>query len=126
MKQPFNNIGVAQVQAQIIALPPGERAVELQQMRSDFIAWMDAHFELSSSEQEQLSSLPLVFREEIAHQVANVFEEGGTFSFFKQDHATGRGEPRDKDILLQPVRRLQYSFEEEELKSTTDLTIRIT
>src|SRR5690606_609943 len=127
MKYSFNNVGVAQVQAQILALPAGERAAELHKMRTDFIAWMDSHFELSSSEQEDLTSLPESFREEIGHQSANVLEQGGTFSFFKRDHpSTAQSrEPRGKDILLQSVQRQRYSFDEGTLTNVSDLSIDI-
>ncbi|WP_206366968.1 hypothetical protein [Sphingobacterium sp. SGG-5] len=128
MKKPFNTIGVAQVQAQILALPASEKAAELQALRTDFVAWMHTHFDLSPSEQADLSSLPATFCDSMAQQVADVLEEGGLFSFFKeeQDDTAQRGEPRGKDILLQPVRRAQYSFDDGTLTDVRDLSIAIT
>lgn len=128
MKQNFNNVGFAQVQSQLLALPPAELATQLQALRTDLITWMLAHFNLTLSEQEQLESLPQTFRQDMASGIADVFEQGGTISFFKSEYAEAKGrEDRDgKDILYRPAKQQQYSFDEEELKETLELTIWIT
>lgn len=122
MKQTFNNVGIAQVQAQLLALPQSDREAELQSLRHDFAAWMSAHFELTASEQDQLAELPAAFRQDIADGLADVLENGGTVSFFK----TPREERDGKDILLRSSRVQRYSFDREKLEAVPECSLWIT
>lgn len=129
MKQNFDNVGFAQVQARVIALPSAELHMELTLLRTDPSGWILANFELTASQQQQLASLPPAFLSEIANGVADVFEQRGTVNFFKQEHAQARDgrEDRDgKDILYRPTPQKMYSFDQEELDENLEISIWIT
>lgn len=124
MKHLFNNAGVAQVQANILTLSTDDRRAETQLMRNDFIAWMNSHFALTNKQQQELQDIPDTFRQTIAQQAAQVFEEGNTVNFYKEPEP--EKEPEGKDILMNNGQRQSFHMNSTSLQSFAQLDIWIT
>lgn len=85
MKKQFNNIGVAQVQADIISLPREQRLVEAEAIRTDFVSWMADKFELQPDQYRQLENLSDELYGALSLGIASRFERGMAVQFFKEE-----------------------------------------
>jgi len=102
MKQPFDNVGFAQVQASTISLDATALQATVQQIRSNFAQWMKDTFELSASQQEQLDDLDPAFRQDLADAVADSWAVRHPILFYKEEDGTAKAakERSVKDIIL--------------------------
>lgn len=73
MQYQFNNVGVAQLQAHILALPEAERQLEINAMQADIVAWLMQMFAFSPSQQEQLLDVPQAHLDDLAEGVKNIY-----------------------------------------------------
>ncbi|WP_343318182.1 hypothetical protein [Sphingobacterium multivorum] len=83
MKENFDNAGVAQKVATLLALPLADRALELQVMKDNFAAWMEHHFNLQPHQVEQLNNLPAELRKQLSTAISNYLMQGYTLQFQK-------------------------------------------
>src|SRR5690606_9202577 len=90
MKQPFDNVGFAQVQASTISLDATALQATVQQIRSNFAQWMKDTFELSASQQEQLDDLEPTFRQDLADAVADSWAVRHPILFYKEEDGTAK------------------------------------
>jgi len=98
MKQPFNNPGVAQKQADFFSLTKAEQAMEIQAMLNDFAAWMEENFLLSPYQEEQIASMPEDFKAMLSTSIAECWESNQPVRFNKETRATDDRSP--KDIII--------------------------
>lgn|SRR5690606_1637746 len=96
MKYRFDNVGVAEVQGLVMALPDAARSEETQQIRTDLISWMMEKFNLTASQQQQLMQMPDDLRDSIASDLAGSWEDGVPITFFKEEKDEDGG---IKDII---------------------------
>lgn len=107
MKQNFDNAGFAQVQATVINLPEASLQQEVQQIRDNFVQWLNDSFELSESQLLQLNDLDPVFRQSLADATADSWAARNTILFYKEEDSsaeTKRDKDKDKplkDIILE-------------------------
>lgn len=107
MKQVFNTMGVAQVQAAILALPASELDAQLQSIRNNFTGWMMSQFDLSPAQQTQLSQMPSAFKQELANSVADTWQSGSLVNFQSDDKE--EDDRRGKDIIFFPRPRKAWN-----------------
>jgi hypothetical protein len=93
MKENFDNAGVAQKVATLLALPLAERATELQLMRDDFAVWMAHNFNLKPHQVEQLNKLSDTDRRQLSTAISNYLMQNRVLQFQKED----KGEEEDPD-----------------------------
>lgn len=98
MKENFDNAGVAQKVATLLALPLAERATELQLMRDDFAVWMVHNFNLKSRQVEQLYKLSDTDRKQLSTAISNYLMQGNVLQFQKEDK--GDDDPEFKDLMI--------------------------
>lgn|SRR5690606_23189795 len=109
MKPNFDNAGVAQVQASVVGLPASELADELAQVRADFKAWMREHFELTTSQEQQLDLMPADFTARLANAIADRWEQRIVVPFYKETSAKGDGNDL-KDLIINGQNQLTYTL----------------
>ncbi|TJZ49911.1 hypothetical protein FAZ15_22080 [Sphingobacterium olei] len=124
MNKNFNNVRVAYVQSHILGLPATEKAAEIYKIRTDFVGWMHVWFELTEKQGEELASLPEAFRNSLANQIADSWENDVLISFDKG--ASSSQEPTVKDVILGLTSVQQYRMGSTEPTEIEQLTIRIT
>lgn len=102
MKQKLNATGVAQVQANLLALDDQALKLQTQAMRQNFNGWMDGHFELSNSQKQQLQEMPGMFRDELSHSIADALERRQVVAFAKEGEKEDEPDPdqNSKDIII--------------------------
>lgn len=104
MKRPLNTLGVGQVQTDLFALTDQELQQEIVNLKQDFSAWMERHFELSASQMEQINEMPDSFRDGLTNAIASNLENRRLIAFSKQEknhqQRTGKN-PKDVIILGQ-------------------------
>lgn len=108
-KEKFDNTGVAQVQATVLGLPIDEKSREIGKLRAGLGPWLERWFDLTSSQQAQLASLPTRLREEIAQEVADAWQDEILITFNKD----GGGDDDDrgyKDILFERKTSKRHVF----------------
>lgn len=91
VKQKLDNAGARRVQADILALSDGARALALAQIRNDFNGWMLDRFDLAPSQVDQLYSLSDELRDGISTDLADSWEEGAEINFYKEEKTDDRG-----------------------------------
>lgn len=121
-KQPFDNAGVAQVQSGVLALPTAEKLQELNEIRADLFGWMDKCFLLTPSQKEQLAALPTAFRQDIAFDVADSWEEGILIAFNKEEEEEDDDRGL-KDLIYERKRSQSYRFPDEQQTTTQQVSI---
>jgi len=104
MKENFDNAGVAQKVAALLALPFAERATELQLMRDDFAVWMEDHFNLKSHQAQQLNNLPAEFRKQLSSAISNYLIQGYPLQFQKDEKEE---DPDFKDLTIHGLEKWQ-------------------
>jgi hypothetical protein len=93
MKENFDNAGVAQKVAMLLALPIAERALEMQLLKDDFAVWMEHNFNLKPHQVQQLYDFPNGFRKQLGTAISNYLMQGNTLQFQKDD----KGDEEDPD-----------------------------
>lgn len=124
-KHQFTNQGVAQLQASILALSPAELATQTSLIRTQFEDWLQDNFYFTQSQISQLQQLPMAFKQAIAIQLAEAWNNRVMISFFKEEDEKSPRD-RDKDILLKPANQTVYSFDTGRMIFTRELSIWIT
>ena len=109
MKPNFDNAGVAQVQASVVGLPASELADELAQVRADFKAWMREHFDLTTSQEQQLDLMPTDFTARLANAIADRWEQRIVVPFYKETSAKGNSNDL-KDLIINGQNQLTYTL----------------
>ena len=99
MKENFDNAGVAQKVAMLLALPIAERALEMQLLKDDFAVWIEHHFNLKSYQVDQLHNLPEEFREQLGTAISNYLMQGNVLQFQK-DEKGDEEDPEYKDLIV--------------------------
>ncbi|WP_313419335.1 hypothetical protein [Sphingobacterium multivorum] len=94
MKVNYDNAGVAQKVATLLALPLAERALEMQLLKDDFAAWMEHNFDLKSHQVEQLYNFFPGFRKQLGTAISNYLMQGNVLQFQKED----KGDDDDPDF----------------------------
>lgn len=127
MKQPFDNVGFAQVQASTISLDATALQATVQQIRSNFAQWMKDTFELSASQQEQLDDLEPAFRQELADAVADSWAARHPILFYKEGDGTAKAakERSVKDIILGRDRQKAQSVQSASVYTHETVSIQI-
>ncbi len=99
MKENFDNAGVAQKVATILALPTAERALEMQLLKDDFAVWMEHNFNLKTHQVQQLYKLSAGLREELGTAISNYLMQGNVLQFQK-DEKGDEEDPEFKDLMV--------------------------
>lgn len=101
MKKNLDTVGVAEVQAELLALSDQELQQETTTMKRDFTEWMDKHFELTPSQLQQLQELPAHFREKLTDAVARTLNGRGLIAFTKKEKSQAQQQGENpKDIII--------------------------
>lgn len=98
MKENFDNAGVAQKVATLLALPLAERATELQLMRDDFAVWMAHNFNLKPHQVKQLYKLSDTDRKQLSTAISNYLMQNRVLQF--QKDAKEDDDPDYKDLMV--------------------------
>ncbi len=99
MKENFNNAGVAQKVATILALPIAERALEMQLLKDDFAVWMEHNFNLKPHLMKQLYDFPYGFRKQLSTAISNYLMQGNILQFQKDDKGDD-DDPEFKELMV--------------------------
>ncbi|PRD48038.1 hypothetical protein [Sphingobacterium haloxyli] len=101
MKKKLDTVGVAEVQAELLALSDQELQQETTALQQNFTEWMEEHFELTPSQLQQLHELPTDFRDKLTDAVAGTLNGRGLIAFTKKEKSQPqqRGE-NPKDIII--------------------------
>lgn len=99
MKENFDNAGVAQKVATLLALPLVERATELQLMKEDFAVWMKHNFNLKPHQVQQLYKLSDTDRKQLGTAISNYLMQGNVLQFQK-DEKGDEEDPEFKDLMV--------------------------
>lgn len=99
MKENFDNAGVAQKVATLLALPLAERALEMQLLKDDFAVWMEYNFNLKTHQVQQLYKLSAGLREELGTAISNYLMQGNVLQFQK-DEKGDEEDPEFKDLMV--------------------------
>lgn len=102
MKVKFDNAGVAQVQASVLSLPTALRLVETQEIRQDFIGWMEKKFLLLPKQMKQLQKMYEQIGTELAEAIATSYEQDKPIAFTK-DTKGDDDDPDIKDVLIDGI-----------------------
>lgn len=108
MKQHFNNAGVAQRQASVVALPDAELANEVAFIRSDFKGWMREGFDLRPHQEQQLDLLPAPFTERLANAIADHYERRIPVEFYKETRDDNDDDDL-KDLILNGLDQVTFT-----------------
>lgn len=117
MKKQFDNAGVADVQALIVALPPAELAAEVTYVRTDFKGWMHERFALHPNQEQQVAIMPEDFASRIANAIAAHYEKRIPVQFYKETRAEDDSNDL-KDLILNGLDQVTYT-----LGSTPGVTV---
>lgn len=109
MKPNFDNAGVAQVQASVVGLPASELTAELTLVRADLKAWMREHFDLTTSQDQQLDLMPADFTARLANAIADRWEQRIVVPFYKETSAKGNSNDL-KDLIINGQNQLTYTL----------------
>ena len=85
MKENFDNAGVAQKVATLLALPLAERALEMQLLKDDFAVWMEHNFDLKPHQVEHLYDFSPGFRKQLGTAISNYLMQGNVLQFQKEN-----------------------------------------
>jgi len=99
MKENFDNAGVAQKVATILALPIAERALEMQLLKDDFAVWMERNFNLKPHQVQQLYKLSDTDRKQLGTAISNYLMQGNILQFQKDDKGDD-DDPEFKDLIV--------------------------
>ncbi|WP_159726279.1 hypothetical protein [Sphingobacterium sp. 18053] len=99
MKENFDNAGVAQKVATLLALPLAERALEMQLLKDDFAAWMEHNFNLDPHQVIQLYNFPNGFRKQLGTAISNYLMQGNVLQFQKDDKGDD-DDPEFKELMV--------------------------
>lgn len=99
MKEKFDNAGVAQKVAMILALPIVERALEMQLLKDDFAVWMEHNFNLKPHQVQQLYDFPHGFRKQLGTAISNYLMQGNILQFQKDDKGDD-DDPEFKEFMV--------------------------
>ncbi|WP_313265405.1 hypothetical protein [Sphingobacterium sp.] len=99
MKENFDNAGVAQKVATILALPIAERALEMQLLKDDFAVWMEHNFNLKTHQVQQLYKLSDTDRKQLGTAISNYLMQGNVLQFQKEDKGDD-DDPEFKDLIV--------------------------
>src|SRR5690606_36758167 len=109
MKPNFDNAGVAQVQASVVGLRASELADELAQVRANFKAWMREHFDLTTSQEQQLDLMPTDVTALLANAIADRWEQRSVVPFYKETSTTGNSNDI-KDLIINGQNQSTYTL----------------
>lgn len=98
MKENFDNAGVAQKVATLLALPLADRALELHLMKDDFAVWMAHNFNLKPHQVEQLNKFSAELRNQISTAISNYLMQGNVLQF--QKDAKEDDDPDFKELTI--------------------------
>ena len=121
MKEKFDNAGVAQKEAMILALPIAERALEMQLLKDDFAVWMEHNFNLKPHQVQQLYDFPPGFRKQLGTAISNYLMQGNILQFQKDDKGDD-DDPEFKELMVHGLDEWQDAVVR---KTFTPLFIRI-
>jgi len=100
MKYSFDNTGVAQKQASVVALPDAELQAEVDFIRTDFKGWMRESFDLLPHQDQQLDIMPADFTLRLANAIADHFEKRTMVQFNKETRANENSDDLKELILF--------------------------
>jgi len=101
MKKNFDNAGVAQKVAMLLALPITERALEMQLLKDDFAVWMEHNFNLKPHQVRQLYGFSHRFRKQLGTVISNYLTQGNVLQF--QKDAKDKEDPEYKDLMIHGI-----------------------
>lgn len=99
MKENFDNAGVAQKVATLLALPLAERALEMQLLKADFAVWMEHNFNLKAHQVQQLYEFPQGFQKQLGTAIGNYLMQGNILQFQKDDKGDV-DDPEFKELMV--------------------------
>src|SRR5690606_14630189 len=99
MKYTFDNSGVAQKQASVVALPDAELQAEVNFIRTDFKGWMRESFDLLPHQDQQLDIMPADFTLRLANAIADHLEKR-TMVQCSRDIRANEGSDDLKELIL--------------------------
>ncbi|MDF2476461.1 MAG: hypothetical protein K0S24_1944 [Sphingobacterium sp.] len=120
MKENFDNAGVAQKVAILLALPITERAIALRIMTENFAAWMEENFDLRDHQLQQLYNMPAEFQKQLSKAISNYLMQGYVLQFQKDEK-----EAEDPDFKELSVHGLEQWQDDVMEMTLTPLFIRI-
>jgi len=85
IKQPFTQTGVDNAQAAFMMLTALEQSAAINLIRTDFDAWMNQWFALTTRQQQQIQTMDPDFKQKIAIAIANTYQVGYIVNFTKDD-----------------------------------------
>ncbi|NGM67329.1 hypothetical protein [Sphingobacterium sp. SGR-19] len=100
MKYTFDNSGVGQKQASVVALPDAELRAEVDFIRTDFKGWMRESFDLLPHQDQQLDIMPADFTFRLANAIADHFEKRTMVQFNKETRANENSDDLKELILF--------------------------
>ena len=106
MKVNYDNAGVAQKVATLLALPLAERALEMQLLKDDFAAWMEYNFDLKPHQVEQLYDFSPGFRKQLGTAISNYLMQGNVLQFQKEDKGDD-DDPEFKELMVHGLNEWQ-------------------
>lgn len=81
----FDQEGVNSMQAIVLERCPELLQMELTEIRNDFDNWINKFFSFTTNQLVQLQSMDLIFKQELAHAIANSYAAGVKVVFSKDD-----------------------------------------
>lgn len=118
MKYTFDNSGVGQKQASVVALPDAALRAEVNFIRTDFRGWMRESFDLLPHQEQQLDSMPTDFAFRLANAIADHFEKRTMVQFNKETRAADENSDDLKELILFGLDKVTFM-----LGSTTDVRV---
>ena len=87
IKQPFTQTGVDNAQANFLTLTALEQSAVISLIRTDFDAWMNQWFALTTRQLQQIQTMDPDFKQKIAIAIANTnnYQAGYIVNFTKED-----------------------------------------
>jgi len=100
MKYTFDNSGVGQKQASVVALPDAELQAEVNFIRTDFKGWMRESFDLLPHQEQQINIMPGDFTFRLANAIADHVERRRMVQFNKETRANENSDDLKELILF--------------------------
>lgn len=84
MKHELTNVGIAQLMADLYALPASALQVEIDALRLDLDAWIEKHIVLNPDQLAYLQQLPTTFKSTLQAQLDHSLSHRSSVLFTKQ------------------------------------------
>lgn len=117
IKQPFTQTGVNNAQANFLTLTALEQSAVINLIRTDFDAWMNQWFALTTRQQQQIQAMDPDFKQKIAIAIANTYQAGYIVNFTKEDSGEDIPDRKETQVFgLEDWQDLNDSVNEKTLR----------